>query len=134
FFDTTDVALAGTDSAGNVSGVTIAVPASAVPGRHWISLEGRHTGLFAQQPFVVRTNWPQYKYSAAHRGYNAFENVLSPSTVPGLELAWRGTTGGTDASSPVVSGGVVYIGSSDGNLYAFSATTHALLWTGATGG
>jgi outer membrane protein assembly factor BamB len=134
FFDTTDVALAGTDSTGAFGGITIHVPVDAVPGTHWISLEGRHSGLFAQKAFTVRTDWVQYKWTAAHRGTNPYENVISAANVSGLELAWKGVTGGTDVSSPIVVGGRVYIGSSDHNLYVFSTSTHALLWKGTTGG
>jgi outer membrane protein assembly factor BamB len=58
---------------------------------------------------------------------------------------WTGATpGGGISSSPAVTGGVVYVGSGDGNLYAFSAAgttgcsgtpkTCAPLWTGNTSG
>ena len=35
---------------------------------------------------------------------------------------------------PAVLNGVLYVGSSDGSLYAMSASTGAILWTGSTGG
>src|SRR5438105_10425880 len=87
YFDTTDVALVATTDTGGFSGIGVTVPASAVPGRHWISAGGRRSGIAIQKAFLVRTNWSQYKWSSALRGWNPFENVLSPSTVPGLELA-----------------------------------------------
>jgi hypothetical protein len=34
-------------------------------------------------------------------------------------VAWRAKTGGSLRGSPVVAGGVVYVGSVDGRLYAF---------------
>lgn len=43
-------------------------------------------------------------------------------------LAWRFRTGGPVRSSPTVAGGVVYVGSGDGFLYALDAPTGALLW------
>src|SRR5207302_5533819 len=46
YFDMTDVALAGTDATGAITGFPLTAPASAVPGRHWISLEGRRSGVF----------------------------------------------------------------------------------------
>ena len=68
----------------------------------------------------------------------------SPTTCAPL---WTATTGGVIGeypSSPAVVGGVVYIGSDDGKLYAFDAAgvngcggapkTCAPLWTAATGG
>jgi outer membrane protein assembly factor BamB len=50
---------------------------------------------------------------------------------------WRGQTGAGVVSSPAVVGGVVYVGSTDHSLYAFSASacgaaTCAPLWTAAT--
>ena len=40
-------------------------------------------------------------------------------------VKWSYTTGGPVVSSPAVAGGVVYIGSDDGNVYALNATTGA---------
>jgi outer membrane protein assembly factor BamB len=52
---------------------------------------------------------------------------------------WTGATGGTIESTPTVVGGVVYIGSDDGKLYAFNAAGCGAaqcqpLWTGTIGG
>jgi outer membrane protein assembly factor BamB/serine/threonine protein kinase len=41
---------------------------------------------------------------------------------------WTATTGDKIYSSPLVDGGVLYIGSNDGNLYAFDAATGAQRW------
>ena len=41
---------------------------------------------------------------------------------------WRYPTGGAVRSSPVVADGVVYIGSTDGSLYALDAQSGALRW------
>ena len=38
-------------------------------------------------------------------------------------VLWRKQTGGAVRSSPTISGGVVFVGSSDGNLYALDANT-----------
>jgi outer membrane protein assembly factor BamB len=46
---------------------------------------------------------------------------------------WNYPTGTVD-SSPAVVNGMVYVGSSDGNLYALDASTGALLWSYTTGG
>ncbi len=37
-------------------------------------------------------------------------------------------------SSPIVENGVVYVGSSDGNIYALDAKTGKLIWRYATSG
>jgi eukaryotic-like serine/threonine-protein kinase len=48
-------------------------------------------------------------------------------------LQWRIQTGGMVESSPTVSGGVVYIGSGDGYLYALDALTGEERWRFGTG-
>ena len=48
-------------------------------------------------------------------------------------LLWSYTTGGDVDSSPAVANGVVYVGSTDNNLYALNASTGAKLWSYATG-
>ncbi len=42
--------------------------------------------------------------------------------------------GAAVVSSPAVANGVVYVGSSDQNVYALNASTGALLWKYTTGG
>jgi outer membrane protein assembly factor BamB len=134
YFDTTDLALAGADPNGSFGPISITVPVSAVPGTHWISAQGRHSGQLAQASFAVNTNWAQFRYSAKRQGANPYENVLSPSTVPGIDQDWSFAAGGGIASSPAVVNGDVYVGSSDGNVYGVNAGTGAQLWSFATGG
>jgi outer membrane protein assembly factor BamB len=133
YFDTTDEALASTDGQGSFSGVNIQVPASAVPGTHWVTAIGRHSGLSMQMPFVVQTDWAQFHNMPAHNGLNPYENVLSPANVSSLDQAWSAATGIAIFSSPAVANGVVYVGSYDHNLYAFNAQTGAQLWSTPTG-
>jgi outer membrane protein assembly factor BamB len=49
-------------------------------------------------------------------------------------VKWKYLTGGYVRSSPAVANGVVYIGSSDGSLYALDASTGAVLWSYTIGG
>src|SRR5580693_1265143 len=86
YFDTTDETLAIARPDGSFSGVAIGVPASAPPGTHYISAVSRATDQGAQDTFTVRANWAQYRYSGKHTGANPYENVLSPATVPGIDL------------------------------------------------
>ena len=55
-----------------------------------------------------------FRSNAEHTG--VFDNG---GTVPTNTELWRFKTGGTVSSSPAVSSGIVYVGSSDRNLYAF---------------
>ncbi len=133
YFDTTDVALTGANSAAKLPPITITVPSSALPGKHWISAVTRGTEAFAQAPFTVQTNWAQRGFGPRGKRYNPYENLLSASTVLGLDLDWKAPTGNFANSSPAVANDVAYVGSFDDNLYAFNATTGAQLWKASTG-
>jgi outer membrane protein assembly factor BamB len=147
YFDTTDEALASTDARGSFSDINVTVPASALPGVHWVTLVGRRTGRSAQARFNVRTNWSQFGFNASNSRFNPFENVLSPSNVAGLGPAWiyrvgEGKFDGVD-SSPAVVNGVVYVGSGSpipgpgadhGTMWAFNASTGEVLWSFDAGG
>jgi outer membrane protein assembly factor BamB len=134
YFDTTDLALAETGANGSFGPVSITVPASAVPGTHTVSAEGRQSGVFAQASLSVNTNWAEFHYSAKHKGADPFENVLSPANVSAIDQDWSFTTGSGVSSSPAVVNGVVYVGSDDSNVYALNANGGSKLWSFATGG
>ena len=128
-----------TDGDGAFSNKPITVPASAVPGDHFVTAIGRTTGLAAQKTFTVRTDWPAFRNSPKHKGFNPLENVLDSSNVSGLDEAWESAaTGNSIFSSPAVANGVVFVGSRDNKVYAFPAscsTPCSPLWSSAaTGG
>jgi outer membrane protein assembly factor BamB len=142
YFDTTDVALAVTTSTGTFSGINVDVPATAVPGTHWVTAVAEGTsGTAAQASFTVQTNYTQFHYSPLHRGRNPYENVLNSSNVGAIDQDWVYTTGGAITSSPAVysiavSGGYVsyvYVGSADDYLYCINATTGQKVWSYKTG-
>ena len=117
YFDLTDLALAVTNGAGGFGGgslqggIAMQVPASALPGTHWITAVERYGIKAAQKPFLVRTDWAQFRFAPDHKGVNPYENVLSPDTVGNLDLHWSYQTGDHVYSSPAVANGVVYVGS-----------------------
>jgi outer membrane protein assembly factor BamB len=123
YFDTTDEELAVTTASGAFSNVPIPVPASALPGTHWITAGGRHSGLGAQRPFAVNTNWSQFNFGIGHKGLNPYENVIATWNAPAMDAAWTAETNSENSSSPVVVGNVVYVGSCNGKIYAFNAIT-----------
>ena len=72
--------------------------------------------------------WPMFHYDTDHTGYTT---STAPST---NKIQWVYGLGTSFESSPAVSGGVVYIGSDDGNVYAINATTGLKIWNYQTGG
>jgi outer membrane protein assembly factor BamB len=68
-------------------------------------------------------NWPQFRFNSNRTGFNPFETVLNKSNVPNLQNVWQARLGTTvNFSSPAVVNGVVYIGSSEGVLWAYPAS------------
>jgi outer membrane protein assembly factor BamB len=131
YFDTSELALATTTPGGAFTGVRLRVPASATPGTHPITAVGQDSGLAAQTQFIVQTDWPGFHRGPQHHGYNPTENVLSVSSVGGLQLRWKAATGGYVNSSPAIANGMVFTGSDDTTLYAFNAETGQLIWSAA---
>ena len=126
FFDTTDLCLAFTSSAGAAT-CTINVPRDAQPKTHYITALVRGTASGAQKSFLVRSSMPQFHgRNGLHNGVNPYENTLNESNVGSLDVLWTkpigaaGTTG-----SPVTYNGIVYVAGRDGKLYAFNALTGA---------
>jgi len=102
---------------------------STAATRVLVRLRGYYTP--AQTPGAA--DWSQYRSGPAHLGTNPSEAVLSPTTVRELGQAWTSSIGGT-VSAPVVAGGTVYAGSSNGSAYALDAVTGASRWTATVGG
>ncbi len=92
------------------------------------------------QALAANTDWPQFRETAVHQAHNTNEHIVSDTNVGGLKVAWTATTGGVVNSSPSVANGVIYVGSSDGKLYAYAfrcatgGQSCSPLWTGSTGG
>jgi PQQ-like domain len=115
-FDQTRVGSVRTDMTGSFSR-TFRVPASALPGTHRIRGNGKTFGEHAEADFLVRTDWPQYHFDDVHTGFNGFENVLSPSNVSGLQVAWSFPGPCTSYSGPVAVDGTIYVGNYCNTLY-----------------
>lgn len=97
-------------------------------------------GLFlsAQQPTSV--DWPMYHLNPQHSGFNGRESTINAGNAKFLEEKWEGLLKGpVDFSSPAIVGGTAFLGSTDGNLYAFNASGCGQefclpVWIGPTGG
>jgi peptide/nickel transport system substrate-binding protein len=75
----------------------------------------------------TRYSWPMFHHDLKHTGYT---ESPAPNT---NQTLWNYTTGSWVGSSPAVVGGIVYVGSGDGNVYALNATTGAKIWKYTTG-
>jgi parallel beta-helix repeat protein len=71
--------------------------------------------------------WSTFHHDISHTGYTASEGPSSNT------LLWSYETGGAISSSPCVSNGLVYIGSTDGSLYCFNANNGEKIWSYPTG-
>lgn len=77
---------------------------------------------FPSVPNRAPVDWTQFRFDDGHTGVNPFEHTLNRTNVPTLRLAWQAQLGKlVDYSSPAVVGGVAYIGSTDGRLWAYPA-------------
>ncbi len=72
-------------------------------------------------------DWAMFRSDVSHSG------AASGNQVPTPVLLWNYTTGDYVDSSPAVVGGVVYVGSDDGNVYALSASDGSKLWNYSAG-
>ena len=86
-----------------------------------------------QQPTCeAPTPWAEFHRPNMRRS-NPCEKLLNVHNVGSLALKWSYTTGNVVDSSPAVTHGVIYVGSTDWNVYALNASTGAKLWSFATG-
>ena len=100
----------------------VTIPANARPGDHVVTAIGLTSQEHPQASFLVRTDWTRFRFDENHTGFNPYENVLNVSNAPLINLHWEQVLGKIVAgSSPAVAGGVAYIGSSDGRLWALNA-------------
>src|SRR5256714_4792453 len=59
--------------------------------------------------------------------------TFRPSTVPNLHERWRAQLGGTVVASPLFAGGVLYVATQGGSVYALAAADGHVLWQQTTG-
>jgi outer membrane protein assembly factor BamB len=126
YVDTVDTALVVSSATGTFSASAL-VPASAQPGGHYITAIGRKSGDAAQVKFAVSTPWIEQGFGAAGRGWNTWENTISPSNVGSLGLKWAAPTSPV-YSSPAVANGQVYAATPAG-VQALSTTSGHVVWS-----
>ena len=71
------------------------------------------------RPKSVHVNWTEFLTEDMRR-WNPYENILNVNNVGSLQLRGSYPASSGIEPSPAVVNGVVYVGSGDGNVYAFS--------------
>jgi outer membrane protein assembly factor BamB len=94
---------------------------------------------FAASPLVAHgiatglKSWPQSRFDAAHTGYDSAETVLNRSNVSRLKVEWKFQAGHDIEATPVEAGGLTFVATSAGRLYALSSRSGRLVWSASTG-
>ena len=85
---------------------------------------------------VTNQDWPAYLFAARHQSATTGPATITPGNARSLRAAWvfhekpsakRQPRGGFSAS-PTVAGGMVFVGSQTGDLYALRESTGQVVW------
>ena len=68
-------------------------------------------------------DWHMFMHNLSFSGISPDKSLTPP-----LELLWKFKTGGPVYASPVIANGILYIGSTDGKLYALDAKQWGIKW------
>ena len=110
-------------SPGSASAGTSAVPQPVAAQHHLASV-------------VTNQDWPAYLFAARHQSATTGPATITPGNARSLRAAWvfhekpsmkRQPRGGFSAS-PTVAGGMVFVGSQTGDLYALRESTGQVVW------
>ncbi|HEY1350273.1 MAG TPA: PQQ-binding-like beta-propeller repeat protein [Ktedonobacteraceae bacterium] len=83
---------------------------------------------------AVATNGSMFGLDAQHTRFNPYETILNLVRVPRVTRTWRALARNPIYfSTAVVADGLLYIGATDGYLYAFDALTGQLQWNALAG-
>jgi outer membrane protein assembly factor BamB len=132
YFDASQVGSAQANASGAFT-AHVTIPSAAIPGSHTVQATGKRSGKSAQAVFTVtqqagQADWPMNGFDATHAGANPNEHMLSTTTAPNLSVAWSASVNNTTSwSSVAVADGMVF--AQTNQLYAYNASTGALVWT-----
>jgi outer membrane protein assembly factor BamB len=107
--------------------------------RLYVQSTPQPTPLPTKEARDIEGDWPMYGRDPQHTSYNPEETVLNRDNVGQLVSRWQvflGSNGNPSSSTPSVSGGRVYVGSSapsGPNFFAFDAKTGAPAWSANLG-
>src|SRR5215831_16985466 len=72
---------------------------------------------------IGQIDWPTFAFSAHRNPSNPYEDILTPTTVGSLQVAWSSDIGGDGFLQPVLSRGMLYEAFGDGTIVAMAAST-----------
>ncbi len=116
------------DNSGNIERV-ITIPSTAAAGANSVIGQGQISQLSFTAPVTIDTSWGDFGFNFAHNRQNPYEDTLETNNVANLTLKWSASTASLLQSSPVYANSTVYIGTYNGFLNAYDATTGHLKWS-----
>lgn len=123
----TQLASATADSNGNIT-APVSLPTSIVSGAHTVIGFGETSSQSFSTSLTINTNWGDFGFDSVHSRFNPYEYGVGTTNVGDLTLKWSAAGAQYLRSSPVYANGSVYIGTHDGLLIAYNATTGAVEW------
>ncbi|HEY7430173.1 MAG TPA: PQQ-binding-like beta-propeller repeat protein [Streptosporangiaceae bacterium] len=115
-----------------------AILPSAGPARAGASTAPQLAAVHRHQALAAASqDWPAYLFSASHPSATTGPATITPGNAGSLQAAWTfqqqpptgaGQPQGGFSASPTVSGGMVFIGSQTGDLYALQEATGQVVW------
>ena len=91
------------------------------------ALVGVSPVLTQAAPPPPNQDWPTFLHDVQRTSASG-EQILTQANATTLKLRWSYLTGGVVAASPTLAGGVAYVGSWDGKMYAINAQAGTLKW------
>ncbi len=80
-------------------------------------------------PFaILLDDWTSYAHDSTLSGFQPRPTGVSKSSVYGLSLRWTFATRSNIVSSPIVAGGLVYVETTSGDVFALDAKTGTEVW------
>lgn len=141
----TSIGTATADGTGAFTGLNFTVPAGTVSGKYTVAALGTTSHTTATAIFTDSSlpntssspaDWTQYGYDLQGTRVNAAVTSISQADAGTLAVKWHSATspiwkvigGATEAN------GIVYVGTVQGTINAFNATTGNLIWSFAAKG
>lgn len=77
----------------------------------------------------AQIDWPTFGFDDQRTGYNPQETILSPQTVPSLQLQWTANLGAPMTAQPIEANGLLYAATWAGMIYAIDPASGSIVWS-----